>query len=167
MRLDLDAGDDRLHVAAGIEQRSQARPALLAHAVAFVENRDAAANHRGDQGRRDVAQLPFAFDHRRDEQILGPRVHCRLENVDIAAQPLPGRISQRGLTDARLAEQARIHRQVLRVDHHPGGEQLPHHLFLPHPADGQLVRVREMQSYAFNLALCSFGSALRLATRIQ
>ncbi len=56
MRLDLDAGDDGFHVAAVVEQRREAGPALLAHAVAFVENRDAAADHGGHQRRSHVAQ---------------------------------------------------------------------------------------------------------------
>ncbi len=43
MRLDLDPRDNRFDIAAGIEQRGQARPAFLAHAVAFVEDHDAAS----------------------------------------------------------------------------------------------------------------------------
>ena len=52
MRLDLDAGDDRLDIAPGVEQRRQRRPALLAHPVAFIQDRDAAAQHGRHQRAR-------------------------------------------------------------------------------------------------------------------
>jgi hypothetical protein len=48
--VDLDPSDDRLDVAATIEERREAGPALLAHAVAFVEHADAAGDHGGDEG---------------------------------------------------------------------------------------------------------------------
>ncbi len=64
---------------------------------------------------------------------------------------LAGGIGERGLADARLAEQARIHRQVLLVDHHPGGQQLPHQFVLPDPVDGQFVGMGQVQSDAFDL----------------
>ena len=64
VRFDLDAGDDAFHIAAVIEQRRQAGPALFAHAVAFVENRDAAQDHGADQRRSHVAQPARAFDAR-------------------------------------------------------------------------------------------------------
>ena len=151
MRLDLDSGDDGFHITAVIEQRSEARPALLAHAVAFVEDHDAAAQHRGHQRRSDVAQPRFALDHRRDQQILGPRIDRGLHDVDFAIQAFGGRIGQRGFADARLAQQARIHRQILRIDHQPGRQQLAHHFFLPHPGNRQLVGVGQMQRNAFDL----------------
>ncbi len=34
---------------------------------------------------------------------------------------------------------------------HPRGQQLPHQLFLPHPADGEFVGMGEVQSDAFDL----------------
>ena len=58
--LDLDAGHNRLHVPARIQQWREAGPTLLAHPIAFIQDRDSAANHRCDQRRRNVAQLPFA-----------------------------------------------------------------------------------------------------------
>ena len=151
MRLDLDAGDDGFHVAAVVEQRREAGPALLAHAVAFVENGDAAADHGRHQRRRHVAQAALAFDHRRDQQVFGARVHGGLQDVDIAAHAPAGGIGQGGLADARLAQQPRIHGQVLLVHHHPGGQQLAHQLFLAHPLDSQFVGMGEVQSYAFDL----------------
>ena len=84
VRLDLDAGDDGLHVAAVIEQRRQAGPALLAHAVAFVEDGDAAADHGGDQRGSDIAQAAFALDHGRDQQVFRARIHGGLQDVDLA-----------------------------------------------------------------------------------
>src|SRR6516165_10375849 len=45
--LDLDASDNRLDISPIVEQRRQARPALLAHTVAFVQDGDAAADHGG------------------------------------------------------------------------------------------------------------------------
>ena len=80
MRLDLDSGDDGFDVAAIVEQRREARPAFLAHAVAFIENDDAAAQHGGHQRRGDIAQLRFALDHGRDSRSSGrvSTVACRM-----------------------------------------------------------------------------------------
>ena len=151
MRLDLDAGHDGFHVAAVIEQRRQAGPALLAHAVAFVENGDAAADHGGHQRRSHIAQLALAFDDRRDQQIFRARIHGGLQDVDVAPHALGGGVGQRGLAHAGLAQQARIHGQILLVHHQPGGQQLAHEFFLAHPADGQFVGMRQVQSDAFDL----------------
>ena len=151
MGLDLDAGHDGLDVAAGVEQRRQAGPALLAHAVAFVEDHHAAADHGRHQRRGHVAQLARAFDDRRDQQVLGARVHGGLHDVDLAAEALGGGVGQGGLPDARLAHQARVHRQIPRIDHQPGRQQLPQRFFLPDPAHGQLIRVRQVQRDAFDL----------------
>ena len=57
-----------------IEQRREARPRLLVHAVPFVENADSSRNHRRDQWRSVVDDLAALGQHRRDEQILWPRV---------------------------------------------------------------------------------------------
>ena len=151
MGLDLDAGHDGLHIAAVVEQRRQAGPALLAHAVALVQDGDAAAEHGGDQRRRHVAQAARALDHRRDQQIFRARVHGRLQDVDIAPHALAGGVGQRGLADARFAQQPRIHGQVLFVHHHPSGQQLPHQLVLPDPLDGQFVGMGQVQGDAFDL----------------
>ena len=83
------------------------------------------------------------------------------------AEPLAGRISQRRLAHSWLAQQARIHRHIAGVDHHPGGQQLPHHFFLTHPANGQFIGMRKMQCDAFNLTVFIRTSAVRLAMRIQ
>ena len=64
MGLDLDAGHDGFDIAAVIQQRREAGPALLAHPIAFVEDGDAAAKHGGHQRRGHVAQAALAFNDR-------------------------------------------------------------------------------------------------------
>jgi hypothetical protein len=130
---------------------SQTGPALLAHAVALVDDGDAAADHGGDEGRRHVAQVAAAFDHGGDQQIFGAGIHGGLQNVDVAAHAASGGIGEGGFADTRLAEEARVHGEVLFVDHHPGGQQLPHQFVLPDPLDGKFVRVGQVQGNAFNL----------------
>ncbi|SPF55901.1 hypothetical protein SBA4_7550003 [Candidatus Sulfopaludibacter sp. SbA4] len=151
MGLDLDAGDDGFHVAPVIQQGRQAGPALLAHAVAFVHDGDAPADHGGDQRRRHVAQAAFALDHGSNQQILRTRVQGGLQDVDIAPHALAGGVGERGLAHAGLAEQAGVHGQILIVHDHPGGQQLPHEFVLSHPLDRQFVRVGKVQGYAFDL----------------
>ena len=151
MGLDLDSGHDGFGVAAIIQQRRETRPALLAHAIAFVQDCDPAADHRGQQGGCHITQFGLAFDHRGDQQILRPRIHGGLHDVDFALQALGRRVGQRGLSDARFAEQARIHRDVLGIHHQPGSQQLPHYFFLTHPSDCQLIGMRQMKSYPFDL----------------
>ena len=46
---DRNARHDRLNVAAMIQQRSEARPRLLVHPIAFVQKTNAASQHRGHQ----------------------------------------------------------------------------------------------------------------------
>ena len=71
---------------------------------------------------------------------------------------MAGGIGEGGLADARLAQQARIHGQILLVDHHPGGQQLAHQLFLADPLDRKLVRMGEVQGDAFDLDRHSYPS---------
>ena len=151
VRLDFDAGHDGFHVAAVVEQRRQACPALLAHAVALVEDGDAAADHGGDQRRGDVAQASLAGDHRGDQQIFGAGIEGGLEDVDVASHAPAGGVGEGGLADTRLAQQPRIHGQVLLVHHHPRGQQLAHQFVLSHPLHCKLVGVRQVQGYPLDL----------------
>ncbi len=57
MRFDFDSRHDAFHVTAVIQQRRKTRPALLAHAVAFIKDDDTAGNHRAHQRRCHVAQF--------------------------------------------------------------------------------------------------------------
>ena len=151
MRFDLDARHDAFHVAAIIEQRREAGPALLAHAIAFVQNHDAAQDHGAHQRRRHIAQTARAFDYRRDQQIFRARIQRRLHDEDVAPHALGRRISQRRFADARLADQPRIHRHIVLGHDHPRGQQLPHEFFLPDPADRQFIGMGEVKTYSFNL----------------
>jgi hypothetical protein len=151
MRLDFNSRHDGFHIAPVIEQRREAGPAFLAHAVAFVDDGDAAGDHRCHQRRRYVTQVSRAFDHGCDQQVLRACVHGRLQNVHIPAHAFRRRVGQRGLTDPRLAEQPRIHGQVPLVQDHPRGQELPHQFLLTDPAHGQLVGMRQVQGHAFDV----------------
>jgi hypothetical protein len=94
--------------------------------------------------------LRCAFNNRRDQQVFGAGIDGRLHDIDFPAQTFTARISHGGLTHPGLAEQARVHRNVPLVDYHPGGHQLAHCFFLPHPSHVQLVRVGQMQLKSFN-----------------
>ncbi len=150
MRLDFDAGHDGFHIAAVVEQRRQAGPAFFAHAVSFIEDGDAAANHGGDQRRGDVAKAAGALDHRGDQQVFGTRVHGGLQDVDLAPHTLARGVGESGLADAGLAEQARAHRQVLFVNHHPRRQQVAHQLALPHPLGSQFIGMGQVEGDAFD-----------------
>ena len=54
---------------------------------------------------------------------------------------------------ARLANQARTHRNIRLCYHHPRRQQLAHELFLSHPADRKFIGMREVEDDAvdFNL----------------
>src|SRR5579871_6766359 len=84
--LDLDSSDNRFHVAAIIEERSETCPAFLAHAVPFVENNDPSAQHRGHQRRSDISKLRLALNDGRNEKILRPGVDGGLKNINFAAK---------------------------------------------------------------------------------
>ena len=74
-----------------------------------------------------------------------------MQDVDIAPHALAGGVGEGGLADARFAQQARIHGQVLFVHHHPRGQQLPHELVLPDPLDGDFIGMGQVQGDAFDL----------------
>ena len=151
MGLDLDSRDDGLHIAPVVEQRSQAGPALLAHAVSLVNDGDPAADHGGHQRRRDVSQTVFPGDHGRNQQVFGARVHGGLQNIDVASHALTGGIGEGSLADTRFAQKPRIHRQILFVYHHPRGQQLPHELVLSNPLHRQLIGMCQMQGYPLDV----------------
>jgi len=88
--LNFDSGDHGLHVAAIVEQRRQAGQLFSLMRLPSSRNGDPAAQHRGDQRRRHVAELRFAFDHGRDEKILRPGVHSGLHDVNFSPQPFRG-----------------------------------------------------------------------------
>jgi hypothetical protein len=73
------------------------------------------------------------------------------EDINLAAHASARGVGQSGFADSGLAQQARIHGQVLIVYHHPCGQQMPHQLFLPDPLDRQLVGMGEVQGDAFDL----------------
>jgi ribosomal protein S18 acetylase RimI-like enzyme len=98
-----------------------------------------------------IPQAAFALDHRRHQQVFGTGVEGGLEDVGFAPHAPRRGVGQGGLADAGLAQEPRVHRQVLFVDHHPGRQQLPHQLVLPHPLDGEFVRMGEVQGNAIDL----------------
>jgi hypothetical protein len=134
-----------------VEERRQTGPTLLAHAIAFVQNHDAAQNHGAHQRRCHVAQTARAFDYRRNEKIFRTRVQCGLHDEHVAAHPLPRRIRQGRLPHARFADQPGAHRDILFGYDHPGGQQMPHQLFLPDPTDGQFIGMGEVKGNSFDL----------------
>jgi hypothetical protein len=73
--LALDAGDDEFHVAAVIQQRSQAGTALSLTSTMAMPPLIMAVTS-GDA----TTQIAAAFDHGRDQQILGrvSSVACRM-----------------------------------------------------------------------------------------
>ena len=96
-------------------------------------------------------QARFAFNHRRNQEIFRPRIDGGLHDVNFSLQAFCRGISKSGFTHAGLAQEAWIHRQVLRINHEPGGQQLAHHFFLSHPLNRQFVGVGQMQRNAFDL----------------
>ena len=147
VRLHLHARDDRLDRAPRVEERRERGPRLLAHPVPLVEDRDASLDHRGDDARRDVPDAALACNDRSDQEILGPRVQRRLEEVGVPAHPLRRRVRERRLADARLADEARVQRQVARLDDEPRREELVDQVLPARPLERQLVRVRERDLY--------------------
>src|SRR5579862_2013025 len=147
MGFDLDAGDDAFDIAPVIQQGRERCPAFFTHAVTFVENGDAAPDHGGDEGGSHVAQTPFPFNDRGDEKIFGAGIERSLHDVDVATHAACGGISQGGFTHARLADQARAHRQIGFVDYQPGGKELPHQFFLTDPVNGQVIGMSEVEGY--------------------
>ncbi len=64
---------------------------------------------------------------------------------------LCGRICQRRFSDSRFSDEPRIHRNVMVGHDHPCGEQMPHQLFLPDPANRQFIGMGQVQRNAFDL----------------
>lgn len=71
-----------------------------------------------------------------DQVALGLKVAIYSPQSSSTSKELSGRRGERGFADSRLAEKPWIHRQVLRIDYEPRGEELPHSLFLANPSDG-------------------------------
>ena len=156
VRLDLDAGDNRFHIAAGIEQGGEARPAFLAHAIALVKNRHTTAHHRSDESGSNIAQLALLFKHGGDNQILGTRVNRGLHDVNLLTQSICRSPGQRGFANTGFAYQTRIHRQIVLVKNKPGSEKLTHGLFLTDPAHTELVGCAEVNFDAVDADNISF-----------
>jgi hypothetical protein len=98
-----------------------------------------------------VTEASLALDYRRDQQVFGTRVERRLHDVDFAPQALRRSIGERRFADAGLAEQPRCHGHVVFMNHEPGSLKLAHQLVLADPADGNVVRVGEVQSHTFQV----------------
>ena len=81
VRRDFDAGDDRLHVSAVVQQGRERGPAFLVHAVALVQDARSARDHGRHQRRGVVGNLPRLRQHRRDQQVLRARVAGALVDV--------------------------------------------------------------------------------------
>jgi hypothetical protein len=145
VRGDLDAGDDGLDVAAAVEEGGERGPGLLAHAVALVEDADAAGDHGADEGAGDVAQLLAVGDDGGDEQVLRAGVHGGLEHVDGEAEGLGGGGGEGGLADAWFADEAGRHGVVVVVEDHPGGEELAAQLGAADPLPVEFIGRREAQ----------------------
>ena len=91
-----------------------------------------------------VLNRAFRPDDRRDDEVLGARVHRGLEDVRRATDGASRGVGQRRLADAGLADEPRIHGHVGRVDHHPRRLELQEELGTPYPLERQIVRLGEL-----------------------
>ena len=127
VRLDLDSRDDRFHVAPRVEQGSQGSPALLAHAVALVENANASAQHGRRQRRSMVADHLTGADDRSHQEVLGAGIHRALKDVNLVAELLGHGVGQGRLAHAGLTQDAGRQGYLLRrafARHQPAGAKL-------------------------------------------
>ena len=159
MRGDGDPRDDRFDVAPMIEQRGEAGPRLLVHAVALVEDADPAADHGGHEGRGVIVDLAALAQDRRDEQIFGPRVGRALVDEE-RLRAFAGRRHRQGrLADAGRADDPRGEREVLRIDDQPAGEDLLQDLPLPDPRSLGGIGGSEIEPDTFNFVKFSHSLA--------
>ena len=140
MRFDGDSSNDGFDIATMVKQRSQAGPRLLIHPVAFVENADAAPQHRRHQ-RRGVILDPSVFtQHRSDQQVLGPSVGRALVDVEFLLPRVGCRDGECRFANAWCADNSRSQCQIFLVNNDPACEQLPERLTLANPVPFGLVR---------------------------
>ena len=150
-----------------IQQRRQAGPRLFVHAVAFVQEANAALNHRRHQRRGVVLDGPALAQHRRHEQIFGARVGRALIDVERLLALAGGRDRERRLADAGRSEEPRRQRQVLLIDDQPAGEDLFQDFALADPGPRRRIGGTEMQTNAVNFVNLSHVSAEKHEARMS
>ncbi|TXT35193.1 MAG: hypothetical protein FD138_1473 [Planctomycetota bacterium] len=133
-----------------IEQRREAGPRLLVHAVSLIENADASCEHRRDERRSVVDDLAALGQHRRHEQIFRSRVRRALVDVKRLLPDTRPSDGQRRLADPRSSDQPGSQRQIDIIDQQPTRQQLLEHFPLPDPLPFGRIRLGQEETHAAN-----------------
>ena len=98
-----------------------------------------------------IGDLAALGEHRRDEQIFGPRVGRALIDVKVLPAQLRAGHTERRLADARRADEPRRERIVAGVDRDPTRDELPQNFALPNPLRLVGVGLRKFEADVVNV----------------